>query len=174
MPKLSPKSKKLVKKKLTLKQKKFTTEYIKSGNATSAAKKAGYSEKTARQIATENLAKPVIQEEIQSAAAKLGIDAEYVLKNFKEIADFNKEKVVRSKTMKREDGKDPEEILNHEMRDAAAAIKSTEMLGKHLSLFTEKSEIKLDIKDDNITEDRQLFLARRIHALLSDPKLIKN
>ena len=44
--------------KLTLKQKRFADEYIISGNATDAAKKAGYSEKTAFTIATENLKKP--------------------------------------------------------------------------------------------------------------------
>lgn len=46
--------------KLTPKQKKFAEYYIQSGNATEAAKKAGYSTKTARQIGTENLAKPSI------------------------------------------------------------------------------------------------------------------
>ncbi len=166
-------AKKPIKKKLTLKQQKFKTEYIKTGNATKSAIKAGYSKKTAYSIGSENLKKPEIQEEIKSDAEKLGIDAAYVLGNFKEIADFNKQKIIVARVKKDVDG-EFQEIVNEEMRDAAAAIKSTEMLGKHLSLFTEKSEIKLDIKDDNITEDRQLFLARRIHALLSDPKLLKN
>lgn len=46
--------------KLTPKQKAFADFYIETGNATEAARKAGYSEKTARVIATENLAKPAI------------------------------------------------------------------------------------------------------------------
>lgn len=46
--------------KMTLKQQRFADEYIISGNATSAAIAAGYSEKTARVIATENLTKPAI------------------------------------------------------------------------------------------------------------------
>ena len=46
--------------KLTPKQKAFADEYLICGNATQAAKKAGYSEKAARQIGTENLAKPSI------------------------------------------------------------------------------------------------------------------
>lgn len=150
------KAKKIIAKKLTLKQKKFKTEYIKTGNATKSAIKAGYSKKTAYSIGSENLKKPEIKAEIQSAAEKLGIDAEYVLGNFKEIADFNKQKVVRSKTIKREDGKDPEEILNHEMRDAAAAIKSTEMLGRHLSLFTDKIKLEADIKIDPKNDLTQL------------------
>lgn len=46
--------------KLTPKQKAFADEYLKCGNATEAARKAGYNEKSARQIATENLSKPSI------------------------------------------------------------------------------------------------------------------
>lgn len=41
--------------KLTEKQKRFADEYIKSGNATQAAIKAGYSKRTANRIGPENL-----------------------------------------------------------------------------------------------------------------------
>lgn len=50
--------------KLTPKQKAFADYYIECGNAAEAAKRAGYSDKTARQIATENLTKPSICEYI--------------------------------------------------------------------------------------------------------------
>lgn len=43
--------------KLTVKQRKFVAEYLKSGNATDAAIKAGYSQKTARFVGSENLTK---------------------------------------------------------------------------------------------------------------------
>ena len=43
--------------KLTEKQKRFADEYIKSGNATQAAIKAGYSKKTATIVASQNLTK---------------------------------------------------------------------------------------------------------------------
>lgn len=46
--------------KLTPKQKAFADEYLISGNITEAAKKAGYSEKTARVIGQENLQKPAV------------------------------------------------------------------------------------------------------------------
>lgn len=46
--------------KLTPKQKAFADEYIICGNATKAAKKAGYSKKTAHVIGGENLKKPAI------------------------------------------------------------------------------------------------------------------
>lgn len=45
---------------LTPKQKAFADNYIKLGNATEAAKQAGYNHKSARQIGTENLSKPSI------------------------------------------------------------------------------------------------------------------
>ena len=46
--------------KLTPNQKAFADEYLICGNITEAAKKAGYSEKTARVIGQENLQKPAV------------------------------------------------------------------------------------------------------------------
>lgn len=48
------------KQKLTPKQKAFADYFIESGNMTDAAKKAGYSEKTAYKMGAENLKKPHI------------------------------------------------------------------------------------------------------------------
>ena len=45
---------------LTPKQKAFADYYIECGNATEAAKRAGYSKRTARVIGQENLLKPAI------------------------------------------------------------------------------------------------------------------
>lgn len=45
---------------LTPKQKAFADYYIETGNATEAARKAGYKKKSAQQIGSENLTKPVI------------------------------------------------------------------------------------------------------------------
>ena len=50
---------------LTEKQQRFVDEYIISFNATEAARKAKYSGKSAKQIGTENLAKPSIQAAIK-------------------------------------------------------------------------------------------------------------
>ena len=49
----------------TPKQKAFGDEFLKCGNQTEAAKRAGYSEKTARQAGAENMKKPVVLEYIQ-------------------------------------------------------------------------------------------------------------
>lgn len=56
--------------KLTPKQQAFADYYIETGNATEAARKAGYSEDTARQIGAENLTKPAISEYISIRMAE--------------------------------------------------------------------------------------------------------
>lgn len=60
-----PKDKVVQNESLTDKQKAFCEEYIVDLNATQAAIRSGYSEESARQIATENLSKPNIQFEIE-------------------------------------------------------------------------------------------------------------
>lgn len=59
-----------MKPKLTLRQKKFCEYYASSGNGTQSAIKAGYSKKTARQIADENLSKPYVAQYFQSLLKK--------------------------------------------------------------------------------------------------------
>lgn len=51
--------------KLTVKQKAFADYYIECGNATEAAKRAGYKEKAAYATGAENLRKPHIKEYIE-------------------------------------------------------------------------------------------------------------
>lgn len=54
---------------LTGKMRLFVAEYLLSHNASDAARKAGYSAKTAHYLGAENLKKPVIQAAIQAAEA---------------------------------------------------------------------------------------------------------
>ena len=51
---------------LTPKQQRFVEEYLIDLNATQAAIRAGYSEKTAQQMWSENLLKPVIADAIKA------------------------------------------------------------------------------------------------------------
>ena len=60
-----PKTKHKAKARLTNKQKAFVQEYLIDLNASAAARRAGYSVRTANRIASENLAKPHIQAAIQ-------------------------------------------------------------------------------------------------------------
>lgn len=75
-------------KKLTAKQEMFCREYLVDLNGAQAAIRAGYSEDTAKQIASENLTKPDIQEYIAELKAKrqesTKITAEWVLKEAEE------------------------------------------------------------------------------------------
>lgn len=70
---------------LTPKQKMFADEFLACGNATEAAKKAGYSARSARQIGTENLSKPSISEYIQERQKK--IESKRIA-NITEIQEF--------------------------------------------------------------------------------------
>lgn len=74
---------------LTDKQEMFCREYLIDLNATQAAIRAGYSEKTARATGSENLSKPDIQEFIATLKLarneKAEIDADYVLHRLVEI-----------------------------------------------------------------------------------------
>ncbi|CAB1721843.1 terminase small subunit [Lactiplantibacillus plantarum] len=57
--------------KLTPKQQRFADEYIKSGNAADAARKAGYSKRSARSVGQENLTKPDIKQYIDDRMAEI-------------------------------------------------------------------------------------------------------
>ena len=57
--------------KLTEKQRRFVDYYVETGNKTEAAKKAGYSEKTAASIGGENLRKPAIRAAIDARLREL-------------------------------------------------------------------------------------------------------
>lgn len=62
---------------LTPKQERFVSEYLIDLNATQAAIRAGYSEKTARQVASENLSKPDIADAIAEAQGRIAEKAEW-------------------------------------------------------------------------------------------------
>ncbi|HEY2455211.1 MAG TPA: terminase small subunit [Scandinavium sp.] len=74
---------------LTDKQEMFCREYLIDLNATQAAIRAGYSEKTARALGCENLTKPDIQNRISELKAErneaVSINAEYVLQRLVDI-----------------------------------------------------------------------------------------
>lgn len=109
--------------KLTAKQELFISEYMKDLNATQAAIRAGYSEKTAGVIGDENLKKPYIKSEVErrlsERAKNNGITAEFVLNGIKDIA-------VKGE---RETDK----------------LKAYELLGKHLKLFTDKVDMEASV-----------------------------
>jgi phage terminase small subunit len=123
-------------KKLTAKQEMFCKEYLIDLNATQAAIRAGYSEKTAVVIGCENLIKPniaqCIQELFNERAEKVEISAEYVITSIKSVAE---------RCMQAEQVMVQGEPTGEYKFDAAGANKSLELLGRHLKLFTDKVEL---------------------------------
>ncbi|MFJ5538550.1 terminase small subunit [Vreelandella titanicae] len=74
---------------LTPKQSRFVDEYLKDLNATQAAMRAGYSQKTAYRTGCDNLTKPqvavAIQERMNRRSERTQIDADYILHRLFEI-----------------------------------------------------------------------------------------
>ena len=64
---------------LTRKQRVFIEEYLQVWNAAEAARRAGYSEKTARTIGSQNLAKIDIAQEIEARITEMTMSANEVL-----------------------------------------------------------------------------------------------
>lgn len=129
--------------KLTEKQKRFCDYYIETGNATEAAIRAGYSEKTARFIGAENLTKPNIKNYIDNKLKEMEdkriAKAEEVLKYLTSVmrGEETEEVVVveglgegmsSATTIKKQVG-------------ARERIKAAELLGKRYALFTEKLDV---------------------------------
>lgn len=100
--------------KLSDKQQRFCMEYLVDLNATQAAIRSGYSEKTARQIGTENLSKPAIQERIKALQAdrsqRTQITSDDVISRLRNIADLWE-------------------------TNPSSAVRALELLGKHLGIF---------------------------------------
>lgn len=122
---------------LTDKQQRFVAEYLIDLNATQAAIRAGYSEKTARQIGEQNLSKLDIASAIQAAikkrAERTQVDADYVLRTIVDTI----ERCKQAEPVRDREG----EATGEYKFDAGAVLKGAELLGKHLKLFTDKTEL---------------------------------
>ncbi len=123
---------------LTPKQHRFVEEYLIDLNATKAAGRARYSEKTARQIGSENLSKPAIQEAIAKAKIERSeatkIDAEYVLRRLHQIVERCLQEVkpaLHPKTRRQLKDDDGNALY---VFNAAGANQALALLGKHVSV----------------------------------------
>lgn len=124
------------------KQEAFCREYLIDLNATQAAIRAGYSEKTARAIGSENLIKPDIQARLQELMSernkRTDVDADWVLLKAKESFEFNAQQVFDNEG-------------NPKMVNAAAAGKFLELCGKHTSVKAFEKEQVATENDKPIT-----------------------
>ena len=132
-------------KKLTKKQEMFCLEYLVDLNATQAAMRAGYSEKTAGKIGSENLKKPEVQERLaelmRERSEKTKIDAAWVLTQAAKVHQMcmQAEPVIV--------GGEP---TGEYKFDSSGANKSLEIIGKHVDVqaFLTKQETKVTLSDD--------------------------
>lgn len=106
---------------LTPKQQRFVDEYLIDLNATQAAIRAGYSEKTAKEIGSENLTKPNIAKAIQEAQENLSNKTQLTV-----------DMVVQGLLKEAQD--------YAEGSTQSARVSAWAHLGKHLGMFKDKIE----------------------------------
>ena len=117
---------------MTPKQAQFVKEYLIDLNATQAAIRAGYSEKSAMEQGYQLLQKTSVQEAIQAAMKereeRTEITQDMVMRDIQAI----KESAMQTKV---------DQGGNLMMVDYSAALKSCELQGKHLGMWTDKMQL---------------------------------
>ncbi|EMF0202739.1 terminase small subunit [Enterococcus hirae] len=125
---------------MTEKQKRFCDFYIETGNATQAAIKAGYSEKTAAAIGAENLIKPNLKSYIDERLAELKnertADAQEVLEYLTAVmrGEYKEATLIGI-------GEGAQAVVDIDV-GAKDRLKAAELLGKRHALFTDKVDLQ--------------------------------
>lgn len=148
--------------KMTAKMQRFCDEYLIDLNATQAAIRAGYSEKTARVIGQENLSKPAIKEYVEKRLAEkedaLIAKQDEVMKYLTSVMRREKKEHVVVTLSKEESTYVPDDTgtmrkqtIKEEIPEVIEiparltdANKAAELLGRAYSLYTEKVEAEVD------------------------------
>lgn len=107
---------------LTRKESLFCQYYVIAFNGADAARRAGYSEKTARHIAHENLTKPHIKKRIDELVV--------------ERANISREEIISALLS----------FVTGERGGDREAIKALELLGRSHQLFTDNVNINADVE----------------------------
>ena len=134
--------------KLTAKQQRFCDEYLIDLNATQAAIRAGYSEKNARNIASENLAKPNISKYI---AGRMAEKEKFLIADQDEVLRYLTS-VLRGESQSTEivvegcgDGISEARKIQKEPSEKDR-LKAAELLGKRYGLYTDRVETEVDME----------------------------
>lgn len=149
---------------LSPKQRLFCEEYLIDLNATKSALRAGYSPRTAQEIGSENLSKPLIQSYIQelksrrsekteitaqkvlNELAKIGFSniQDYIKEGFTidEISKLEKDKAsaIESVKIKQIYGDFPSTEVSFKLHDKLSAL---EKIAKHIGFFSEDNKQKV-------------------------------
>lgn len=124
----------------------FVDQYLVDLNATGAAVRAGYSERSARVTAQRLLADPRIQAAIATAKAqrteRVQVDQDYVVKNCVEVVERC---MQRAPVMVRR-GREMVQLVDEQNRnvwqfDSVGAVKALTLLAKHTGGFTDRTEL---------------------------------
>ena len=133
---------------MTPKQRRFVEEYLVDLNATQAAIRARYSERTAQEQGSRLLSKAMVQTAVAKAMAERSrrtkITSDYVLAGLQEIAERTMQRVP---VLDRLGNKSGQWRFN-----AGAATRAFELMGKHLGMFA----TKLDIRAVEMTHEQWL------------------
>lgn len=158
-------------KKLTNRQKRFVEEYLKDMNATQAAIRAGYSERTARQMAAQNLTKLNVKNAVEKALRereeRTNITQNYVLQGLRE----NVQRCMQAKPVLDREGSPTGKYTYH----ATGANRALELLGKHLGMFPTKVEISVnrELRDLVVETAKRFpetkeFISKRLSELTNE------
>lgn len=124
---------------MTKKQERFVTEYLIDCNATQAAIRAGYAEKTARFIGAENLSKPnirkAIDEQLEKMKSEKIAEAEEIIIYLTSVLRGQSESSVVLVC-------DNEVVTVTKTPDEKERLKAAELLGKRYGLFTDKVNLE--------------------------------
>lgn len=152
---------------MTPRMQRFVDEYLVDLNATQAAIRAGYSEKTANEQGARLLANVSVKQEIEVGMKKrseeIGVDARYVVETIVDTVERCRQaRMVTDKKgnpimIETPDGG----IAPAYIFDANGVLRGCELLGKHIGMFIERKEVgnpgdfdKLDDKELDIEIDK--------------------
>jgi phage terminase small subunit len=152
--------------KLTSKQQRFVEEYLIDLNATQASIRAGYSVDSAKEIGSENLSKPNIQEAIAKEMAerskRTGINQDRIVMELARIAFVNPNNLINTKdaSIKANASEDDlaciQSVKVKSTKSANGAMtereiklndkmKALELLGKHLGMWNDKIDLNVSL-----------------------------
>ena len=113
---------------MTHRQELFIQEYIKTGNATNSAIKAGYSKRTARSIGQENLTKPYIKKRIEELSQKIACNNIMTAKERQEYLT---------------------KLINSDYVKVSDKLKALDILNKMTGEYIQKVEVNGELKTEN-------------------------
>lgn len=118
----------------------FAKEYLVDLNATQAAIRAGYSKKTANvqgaRLLTKANVRQAIDANIEERSSKLDLNADWVLNNLRSVA----ERCLQAEPVVDREGNETGEY----QFNAAGANKALELIGRHLRMFGDNLNVKVD------------------------------